>query len=137
MIAATLFGLFEPVRSSSKIGNQEFVARAVAFFSDVVRALPKSAEEEMEREIFPQLENRRLVIRHLTRERSRLLATECKIRDNYTCQVCSVCFKRRYGDIEREWARRITYSSVAIATKRQHKASRSCYCVCQLPSYAA
>jgi len=71
----TFFGLFEPIRISSKISDRHFIARAVAFFVDVAGALPKAARKEIDRDIFPQLENRKLVIYHLIRERSRLLAT--------------------------------------------------------------
>ncbi len=95
----TFFGLFEANRSSSRRSDGNFVALATAFFGDVVRTLASAAGESTDRDIYPQLENRKLVVRHLVRERSRLLATECKIRDNYTCQVCGVCFERRYSDL--------------------------------------
>jgi 5-methylcytosine-specific restriction endonuclease McrA len=95
----TFFGLFEANRSPSRRSDGDFLARATAFFGDVARALPHAAGESTDRDIYPQLENRKLVVRHLVREHSRLLATECKIRDNYTCQVCGICFKQRYGDL--------------------------------------
>ena len=47
--------------------------------------------------VYPQAENRKQVTSHLQRERSRLLATERKIRDKYTCQVCGIRFEDIYG----------------------------------------
>jgi hypothetical protein len=84
---ATFFGLYDPTREKTEKSDTYFCDRAVAFFADVVHELPRAAQDE-EGEVYPQYENRKIVASHLRRERSRLLANECKIRDNHTCQVC-------------------------------------------------
>jgi predicted HNH restriction endonuclease len=44
------------------------------------------------------------VVSHLQRERSRLLATERKILDNYECQVCGLRFEELYGKLGADFA---------------------------------
>jgi predicted HNH restriction endonuclease len=79
--------------------NVHFCSRAVAFFLDVVEAVPPTTDEEGRRDVYPQYENRTRVALHLRRERSHLLATECKIRDNYECKVCGLTFAHVYGKL--------------------------------------
>lgn len=100
----TFYGIYDPTRESSQEVSPHFCSRAVAFFEDVARALPQAAAEDEQREVYSRLENRRLVVSHLQRERSRLLATECKIRDNYECQVCGLRFEDAYGKLGIEFA---------------------------------
>lgn len=94
---STFYGIFDPTRASAGRASPHFRNRAVAFFEDVARALPSATSEDEQREVYPQFENRKRVASHLKRERSRLLATECKIRDNYACQVCGMRFEAIYG----------------------------------------
>ncbi len=84
--------------------NPDVVARAAAFFETVARSLPQSEKEKEENEVFPQEENRKWIISHLQRERSRYLATERKILDKYTCQVCGMRFKKIYGELGVDFA---------------------------------
>ena len=100
----TFYGIYDPTRGTAQRISPHFCARAVAFFEDVARALPKSTVEDEERDVYPKCENRKRVASHLQRERSRLLATECKIRDNYTCQVCGLHFEKVYGKLGVEFA---------------------------------
>jgi len=100
----TFYGIYDPTRESSERVSPHFCARAVAFFADVARALPHTKSEDMQRDVYPQLENRKRVVSHLQRERSRLLATERKIRDDHECQVCGFRFEERYGKIGGEFA---------------------------------
>lgn len=100
----TFYGIFDPTRATSEKVNFHFCSRAVAFFEDVVRALPHAAAENEERDVYPRCENRKRVTSHVQRERSRLLATECKIRDNYKCQVCGHRFEDVYGELGMEFA---------------------------------
>ncbi len=65
----------------------------------MARALPNAKQRDERHDVFPQEENRKVVTSHLRRERSRLLATECKIRDKYTCQVCGFRFGNIYGKL--------------------------------------
>jgi 5-methylcytosine-specific restriction endonuclease McrA len=93
----TFFGIYDPTRATSKEANSYFCARAVAFFDDVARALPHARPEDEQRDVYPRYENRKRVASHLRRERSSLLATECKIRDKYQCRVCGFHFEDDYG----------------------------------------
>jgi 5-methylcytosine-specific restriction endonuclease McrA len=98
------YGIYDPTRLTSQRVNPHFVVRAVAFFEDVARALPRSTAADEQREVFPQYENRKRVTSHLQRERSGLLAAECKIRDRYRCQVCGFRFEDRYGELGSRFA---------------------------------
>lgn len=100
----TFYGIYDPTRETAERVNPHFCTRAVAFFEDVARALPHATDEDEQREAYPQYENRKRVTSHLHRERSKLLAAECKIRDNYECQVCGLRFKDAYGRLGIEFA---------------------------------
>lgn len=93
----TFYGIYDQTRETTERVNLHFCARAVSFFEDVARTLPYAKAVDEEREVYPQFENRKRVASHLLRERSRLLATQCKIRDNYKCQVCGFRFEKAYG----------------------------------------
>lgn len=93
----TFFGIYDQTRESGERVNPLFCNRAVAFFEDLARALPHSKNADEHRDVYPQIENRKSVVSHLTRERSRLLSTERKIKDDYKCQVCNMRFKDVYG----------------------------------------
>lgn len=100
----TFYGIYDPTRDTAERVSPHFCARAVAFFEDVARSLPQSKLADENRDIYPRTENRKTVVSHLKRERSPLLATECKIRDDYRCQVCGFNFERVYGELGREFA---------------------------------
>lgn len=100
----TYYGIFDLTRVSAERVSPHFCARAVAFFEDVARTLPHASVHDEQREAYPRFENRKRVASHLQRERSRLLATDCKIRDNYICQVCSLRFEDMYGTLGLEFA---------------------------------
>jgi 5-methylcytosine-specific restriction endonuclease McrA len=100
----TFFGIYDLTRETAEKINPHFCNRAVAFFEDVARGLPQAAAEDEQREVYPQQENRKLVVSHLKRERSRLLATERKILDNYQCQVCGLRFEEVYGTLGQGYA---------------------------------
>lgn len=93
----TFYGIYDPTRLSDARVSPYFVNRAVAFFEDVARSLPSAKADDEANEVYPQVENRKRVVSHLQRERSRLLALERKQRDDYRCQVCGFCFERKYG----------------------------------------
>jgi len=92
----TFFGIYDPTPETSGT-DQQFRNRAVAFFEDVVLALIPTTREDETRDVYPQNENRKRVVSHLQRERSRLLATERKIFDGYQCQACGMRFEDVYG----------------------------------------
>jgi 5-methylcytosine-specific restriction endonuclease McrA len=100
----TFFGIYDPTRETTEKINRHFCNRAAAFFEDVARGLPQAAPEDEQREVYPQQENRKLVASHLKRERSRLLATDRKERDNYQCQVCGLRFEEVYGTLGKGYA---------------------------------
>ncbi len=99
------FGIYDETgRLKGPKVNPDVVARAAAFFETVARSLPRAERENEAHEVFPQEENRQRVISHLLRERSRYLATERKIHDKYTCQVCGMRFKDIYGELGEDFA---------------------------------
>lgn len=95
----TFYGVYAPTRASGDSANSHFTELAVAFFEDVARSLPKAATDDATRDIYPQIENRKSVVSHLRRERSKLLAAQCKLRDNYHCRVCGLSFEQIYGKL--------------------------------------
>lgn len=95
----TFFGIYDPTREATERVSPHFVNRAAAFFEDVARALPLASPEDEHRDVFPKFENRKRVVSHLQRERSRLLSAERKIQDNYECQVCGMRFEDVYGKV--------------------------------------
>lgn len=98
------YGIYDPTRAPTEKVNSQFCNRAVSFFEDVARSLPNATTADAHREVYPQCENRKWVTSHLHRERSGLLATECKIRDGYQCQVCGLRFEDDYGKLGIEFA---------------------------------
>jgi 5-methylcytosine-specific restriction endonuclease McrA len=100
----TYFGLFDTTRLSTQRVNPYFCERAVSFIEDVLAALPATDLEDRNRQVYPRIENRKRVATHLRRERSGLLATECKIRDKYRCQICGFAFGDMYGAIGKDFA---------------------------------
>lgn len=99
---STFYGIYDPTRETVERVSPHFITRAAAFFEDVARALPHAKAQDEERDVFPQVENRKRVRSHLVRERSKLLAAECKIRDDYQCQVCNLRPELAYGILGRE-----------------------------------
>lgn len=99
----TFYGIYDPTRETVERVSPHFCTRAVAFFEDVARALPKAASADDQREVYPRFENRKRVASHLQRERSRLLAVGCKIRDAYKCKVCGMRFEDVYGRLGSEF----------------------------------
>lgn len=92
------YGIYDlTLRSDGTTLNPALCARAASFFESVARTLPKATPESEAHEVYPQVENRKLVSSHLQRERSSYLATERKIHDNFTCQVCDLRFQDTYG----------------------------------------
>jgi 5-methylcytosine-specific restriction endonuclease McrA len=99
----TFYGIYDPTRETTERVSPHFCTRAVAFFEDVIGTLPHAPGEDEQSEDYAR-EPRKRVASHLRRERSRLLATECKIRDDYECQVCGLRFEEVYGRLGREFA---------------------------------
>lgn len=93
----TFFGIYDPTRETTEGINLHFCRRAVAFFEDVARSIPSAKSADEQREVYPRHENRQHVVSHLQRERSRLLANDRKVKDNYTCQICDMRFEDVYG----------------------------------------
>lgn len=95
----TLFGIYDGSRKTHARRQSEFCERAVAFFDDVARSMPGAKEEDIQRGVYSSCENRKWVKTHLRRERSGYLAVQCKARDDYRCQVCSMSFAKTYGKV--------------------------------------
>lgn len=100
----TFFGIYGRVGIGDADGVQRFVAKAADFFIDVASAQRRGKAKEDNRDIYPRQENRKVVALHVRRERSGLLATQCKERDNYTCTVCDLYFPEHYGPLGHAFA---------------------------------
>jgi 5-methylcytosine-specific restriction endonuclease McrA len=89
------YGIYLSVGKNPKL----CVRTAAAFFETVARTIPRPnvLQESETNDIYPQFENRKLVVSHIQRERSRFLADGCKRRDDHRCQVCGMRFKEIYG----------------------------------------
>lgn len=90
------FTVFDPTRKTSARISPYFCERAVDFFEDVARSLPKAKEANPQDEVY-RGENRKWVKAHLRRERSGFLATLRKSKDDYRCKVCDMTFTETYG----------------------------------------
>lgn len=91
------FGFFDRTQGTTARIEDHFCQQAVDFFLDVARAQPNARTEDASNEVYARCENRKWVQAHLGRERSRYLATQCKVRDHYCCQVCDMTFSEVYG----------------------------------------
>jgi 5-methylcytosine-specific restriction endonuclease McrA len=89
------FGIYD-VTAAKAGADYGFIEEAVGFFTDVLRGV--CDEHSRDESAFPRVEERKLVQAHLSRERSRFLAAQCKKRDGYQCQVCSMTFAAVYGE---------------------------------------
>src|SRR6185437_5504898 len=75
------YGMFDRTHSDGN-HDHEVAQRAAAFFLEVLRTLPGAPRQSLISGIYPR-ENRKVVRRHVERERAALLAENCKIRDRY------------------------------------------------------
>jgi len=91
------FGVYDVTRKSASKFSAHFVERAATFFEEVAEAAGASRGADNDSDVYPQIENRKHVRFHLARERSGLLATDRKARDNYVCSVCHMRFEDVYG----------------------------------------
>ena len=96
----SFFGIYDLTTGPSGTQlNAKLCTRAADFFESVARTLPETTSREVQHEVYPQFENRKVVTSHLQRERSLYLANERKRRDEFKCQVCHVQFEKVYGTI--------------------------------------
>ena len=98
------YSIFDPTRFTKERINYRFCDRATAFFLDVANAAGVHDSDTSRRDNYPSIENRKVVASHQRRERSGYLAVECKIRDDYQCQVCGFQFEDVYGSLGRDFA---------------------------------
>lgn len=101
------FGMFDPTEPGSKADQNLIAQRAFSFFDDVIQGRDRHDDicnKKADGNEYPHIENRRVVRKHLARERSSALAEECKIRDHYTCRVCATSFEKLYGKIGKYFA---------------------------------
>lgn len=92
------FGMYDmSVRTVGTAVNPHLCERIATFLESVARTLPGARPERAERGVYIKYENRKTVESHLRRERSHLLATDRKSKDDYICQVCGMSFEDVYG----------------------------------------
>jgi len=77
----------------------ESCRRAPEFIEAVVRR-----QRRVNGDVYPRWENRRVVMAHLARDRSRFLAEQCKAKDGFRCRVCSMRFRDTYGEVGEGYA---------------------------------
>ena len=107
------FGFYDRMKGAPEQIEARFCRQAVDFFLDVIHQLPESDASDRDEEVYPRVE-RAVVRSHLTRERSRYLASQCKDRDNYECQVCGMKYEEEYGPLGRGFAE--SHHKKALAT---------------------
>lgn len=107
------FGFYHRMKGKPDKIQNEFCRQAVEFFLDVIDRYQGSGANVTDEEIYPRLEPA-LVKSHLTRERSRYLGSQCKERDAYQCQVCSMRFEEVYGPLGHDFAE--AHHKQALAT---------------------
>jgi hypothetical protein len=90
----TFYGIYDPTRASAQTVSPYFCLRAVASFEDVARSLPRSKPEDDQRDVYSQCENRKKVVSHLHRERSKLLAAECKFETTINVRSAPTALRR-------------------------------------------
>jgi hypothetical protein len=73
-------------------------ASTIALLQDVYGATAGKVDDS-QLTPYPQYENRRIVVTHLRRERSRILSLNAKLRDKYRCRVCDMTFREHYGPL--------------------------------------
>lgn len=100
----TYYGIYDRAGRDSETSIAKSLTRAEEFFELVARAAQGVVAVKKNDRVFPRVENRKAVQKHLTRERAASLARERKVRDNYECQVCGFRFEAIYGDIGSAYA---------------------------------
>jgi len=91
-------------RDKATVPNKYFCNYAVAFYEEISSIFAKFRSNDAVVEEYKHIENRKKVISHLLRERSRTLTTNRKILDKYKCQVCRMNFEKVYGKIGEDFA---------------------------------
>lgn len=99
------YGIYE----IKKVGLQRnkgkrLIEGITSFVKSIIEALPEWKEPKSNTEIYSRIENRKIVTQHLRRERSGHLATTCKRKQNYVCQICSFDFEKIYGVLGADFA---------------------------------
>ncbi|MCB1206526.1 MAG: HNH endonuclease [Verrucomicrobiae bacterium] len=98
----SFFGFFQRPKGSNGF-DSKFCRQAADFFLDVIDRFRDENDSSRDEEVYPRVE-RTVVKSHLTRERSRFLASQCKERDGYQCVVCEMRFEEVYGRLGRDFA---------------------------------
>lgn len=100
----TFYGIYDPTQFYSISSFTDFGQRTIAFFQDIASCVPNAPDDGTHYDVYPRVENRKIVTSHLKRERSKFLAAEAKSRDKYRCRVCGLRFEDRYGQVGRGFA---------------------------------
>jgi 5-methylcytosine-specific restriction endonuclease McrA len=98
------FGVYDPQKPKNSKIARSVARKALAFFEEVIQNAPSVKVSQPRYSEFPRIENRSFVSTHISRERSPVLSRQCKIRDNFRCQVCGMKFENIYGELGEEFA---------------------------------
>jgi len=102
---AFFYGIYDDAEVPPEGKDRDrLVERIVGFFESVLTSLPEFSAPELNHDVYPKIENRKVVASHLRRERSGYLATRRKQADGYTCQICGFHFEDVYGELGRDFA---------------------------------
>jgi 5-methylcytosine-specific restriction endonuclease McrA len=99
------YGVYEHhIKSFTNRSAKSIIKRIVEFIETLSGDLPGSKPHDPERDIFPRVENRKLVSSHVIRERNGYLIRLRKELDHFKCQICGIRFEDVYGIIGQEFA---------------------------------
>ncbi len=99
------YGIYEFDHAGIFSTNSKKLADRVMHFVATILAVLPGGNSMIDRStIYPKIENRQMVARHLRRERSTYLATRRKQLDNYICAICKFKFESMYGALGRDFA---------------------------------
>jgi len=104
------------------VGKEALIEKIADFFETVSSNLPGAPTSNIDREHYPALENRKIIVTHLRRERKSYLATLRKQLDDFKCQICGMRFEDVYGHIGNRYAEAhhlIPLSKLARAVSRK------------------
>jgi predicted HNH restriction endonuclease len=91
-------GLYIRHSPNGESEDDQLSASTIALLQDVYAATAGEVDDS-QLTSYPQHENRRIVVTHLRRERSRILSLHAKLRDKYRCRVCDMTFREHYGPL--------------------------------------
>lgn len=99
------YGIYEINRGGlQRNESKRLIESITGFVKSITESLPEWKEPKSDSEIYSRIENRKIVSQHLKRERNAHLATTCKRKQDYICQICRFDFENVYGVLGADFA---------------------------------